>query len=304
MDHPLVHEEHKGLRKRVVQFLKTAYSAPRRSNIVFVCGGNNEADMRIRFRSYCLENLTDYEIFFPEFAMKNYFSEEVEEPFDIADFEELVGEISSAIVVFPEAAGSFAETGYFSAIESIAKQTILVLDSQFQSVDSFISLGPARKIETLSHFHPLIQTSYDNPDFPAIVERIQRVKLSGNRKTLVLGEFRELSTFELFLLTHEVVNVLSIATIEDILFVFRALFKAQISSVKIKQVTSVLVGSENLKRVGQFGHYSSIIDKAPMLTVRRGKGDAFNEIRLGLTSVYAEADADFLDILREAGHVD
>ena len=43
--------------------------------------------------------------------MNSIFSDELRELFDLADFEELVGEISYAIVVFPEGPGSYAETG-------------------------------------------------------------------------------------------------------------------------------------------------------------------------------------------------
>lgn len=115
MDHPLLSQEQSDLRRRVVQLLRDAYSSHKSGNLVFVCGGNQPETMRIRFAEHCKIKHPELEIFFPEFAMKDYFSEEAADQFDIADFETLIGELSHAIVVFPEAPGSFAETGYFFA---------------------------------------------------------------------------------------------------------------------------------------------------------------------------------------------
>ena len=68
--------------------------------------------------------------------MENYFQEMSEEPFNIAQFEEIVGDLSHAIVVFPEAPGSYAETGYFSKVSNLYKKTVLALDAPRQKSDS------------------------------------------------------------------------------------------------------------------------------------------------------------------------
>lgn len=140
------------LRKRMVHFLKRALEVQRRSNIVFLCGGNDSGHMRTCFREYCEHHLPEYEIFLPEAAMGSVFSDELSEPFDLTDFEELVAAISYVIVVFPEAPGSYAETGYFSAKTKLAKKCILVMDSNRQNQDSFISLGPAKKSQNAQRF--------------------------------------------------------------------------------------------------------------------------------------------------------
>lgn len=185
MDHPIVSGDHSNLRKRVVQFLQKSYAIRRNSNIVFVCGGNEAQHMRQQFATYCEQNLHDFEILFPEYAMPNYFSDDVQEPFDIADFEEIIGQLSHAIVIFPEAAGSFAETGYFSAIDVLANRTILALNTNYQNHDSFISLGPARKIGIRSKFHPVIQIDYNNPNFDDISTRLRRVSKQSSKNLLI-----------------------------------------------------------------------------------------------------------------------
>lgn len=125
MDHPIVSEAGKSLRQRVIHLLSGGYSISRHSNIVFVCGGNDEAHMRTLFCEYCSDNLKDFEVFLPEAAMDDALSDENSVPFNIADFEELVGNLAHAIVVFPEAPGSFAETGYFSAVNNLSEKCIL-----------------------------------------------------------------------------------------------------------------------------------------------------------------------------------
>ena len=129
MDHPLRNNTNKVLRGRMVHLIKNGFNIINGSNIVFVCGGNKPTDMRSRFENAFEGLLADYEFFKPEFAMENYFSFGDTEPFDIADFETMVAELSLAIVVFPEAPGSFAELGYFSGQDALTAKTVLALDS-------------------------------------------------------------------------------------------------------------------------------------------------------------------------------
>ena len=172
MDHPLRGELHKSLRKRVVSLLEDGFSIARQSNIIFVCGGNEDASMRRQFQAVFPDVLPGFEFFEPEFAMKSYFTLGDRVPFDIAEFEELIGQLSHCIVIFPEAPGSLAETGYFSAKPELASKIVLAIDSKRQRNDSFISLGPAKRIHDVSIFQPNIQFNYENPDFSIAVTKI------------------------------------------------------------------------------------------------------------------------------------
>lgn len=298
MDHPLISEDQKGLRKRVVQFFHNSYKVQRESNIVFVCGGNDPKHMRPKFRNYCIANNCKYELFQPEFAMENLFANGLKEPFDISDFEELVGSLSHCIVIFPEAAGSFAETGYFSAREELAKKTILVMDSGRQKTDSFISLGPAKKINDTSIYNPVIQLDYKKPIFDLIITRIDsRSGLSKNRKLLNWTELNQLSDFEFFCLIFEIVNFLTVSTIDDIEFMLRSMSSAHLSIVKFRQLTSILVGAGYLEQIGEFGHLKVNKQKDFLLLVKEGERDKRNELSLLLAEIYQDADAEFKQLL-------
>ncbi len=297
MEHPLIKKDQLDLRKRVVQLLKESYSSLNTGNIVFVCGGNDATHMRILFREYCRNHKPNYQIFLPEYAIKNYFSEVTNGQFDIADFEKLIGELSHAIVVFPEAPGSFAEIGYFSAVEELRNKIVLSLDAQFQGGDSFISLGPAKKIDAKSQFSPTIQTNYTNPNFEEITKRIERFSFPKKRKQLEIDKYNQLSEYDLFCLIYQIFNLLKIATYKDLKFIIRSIFKNQFKENRLKQLTSVLVGSNLLLEIGDFGHYCVRGGHVPLLEIVTGHAEKENSIKLELTDLLLNAGDAFIEIL-------
>jgi hypothetical protein len=255
--------------------------------------------MRSLFRDYCSQHIQEFELFFPESAMVDYFSSPDPSPFDIVDFEKIVGELSLAIVIFPEAAGSYAETGYFSSINDLSSKTLLALDSKYQSSDSFISMGPARKIDERSLYSPRVQFNYDNPDFSIIIEKIKSRNTSTKRKFLELKEFSDLTAYELFCLIQKIVSLLSISTFENIIFIMRALFKSHISEKKVKIITSILVGVGYINEVSGYGHYATSTHKPILLEARDGFVRQESDMYLNLLGVYQKYE-EFMDILEVA----
>lgn len=297
MDHPIRHTDQIDLRRRVVQLFAKSYYVQRSSNIVFVCGGNNNDHMRVQFRQFCEENVDDFDIFFPEYAMENYFKEMSEEPFNIAQFEEIVGDLSHAIVLFPEAPGSFAETGYFSKIKGLYQKTILVLDAPRQKSDSFISLGPAKLINEGSNFHPNVQIDYQAPEFNQILDRIRRYEISSTKRTLQMKEFAGMSNFQKLAIIQKIVDILSIATIEDIVFMLRGLFASRLSIALARKLISILVGAQFIVPVGDFGHYYGNSSKKQLLTLKDGFVTTEMGLRLELATVYESEEIDFVKLI-------
>lgn len=302
MDHPLTDSDSRKLRQRVVDVLKTAYSVKRDGNIIFVCGGNKDTDMRPRFKQFCEASFPDLQIFFPEFAMRNYFDSGVYEPFNIADFEALIGDLSHAIVLFPEAAGSFAEVGYFSLISGLASKTILALDVQYQSKDSFISLGPADKFNKQSRFNDIMQLSYDSPDFSQIIDRINRVPFPTHKRSLKTSSFSDLSNYALFCLIHKIYDLLVIATIDDIIFILRSMFQSQLSIHRVKQITSILIGSEMLQEIGSYGHYYTRREKGQLAFARDGFAEGESTVKLEISDLIERADTEFQRLAEQTTH--
>jgi hypothetical protein len=97
---------------------------------------------------------------------------------------------------------------------------------------------------------------------------INALAFRGVEDQLELAAFRDLSSYDVFCLIHKCVSLLKIATLDDITFLFRALFKAQFSAEKVKKLSSILVGAEYLVPIGGYGHYYANPAKSELLTVR------------------------------------
>ena len=299
MDHPLFSNDQAPLRKRMVHFIKSGLSVQRSSNIIFLCGGNDPRHMRPTFLEYCEKKLPGYDVFLPEYAMDTIFSDEPDDQFDLADFEEMVGAISYAIVVFPEAPGSFAETGYFSAVPNISRKCIVVMDSNRQHKDSFLSLGPAKKISEKSAFHPNINLNYVEPNFDQVIKRIESRRSHKTKKNLKVDKFSDLSYFEIAALIHTTIRFCRIATLQDVEYLFRAIFKNQFAPKKVKRLLSILVGSKHLLSIGTYGHFCANPKKSNLTSVRDGFKSKEAELNLSVAALCSKGELEFLEVLQE-----
>lgn len=300
MGHPIRLAENKALRQRMLHFLKNGLSVPRNSNIVFVCGGNNSDQLRPRFLEYCASIEHEFELFKPESAIDNILSDGGVEPFNIADFEMIVGNISLAIVLFPEAPGSFAETGYFSAVQSLAQKTVLVLDSNRQGGDSFISMGPAKLIEKHSKFFPVIQDNYDNPKFSNIIERIRNRHKSGKLKYLEIDTFSGLLDRDLLYMIYSIVEILRIAGIDDIVFILKGVFRGHTVKKRVWLITSVLVGSGFFNTIDDLGRLSVASSKDLKIRTKEGYLQERNALLIEISTLLPDPSQDTAKIA-EAG---
>lgn len=229
--------------------------------------------------------------------MKDYFSGPIIEQFDIADFENLVGRLSHAIIIFPEAAGSYAETGYFCLKDELAKKTILVLDTAYQNKDSFISMGPARKIGRASIFEPNILMNFKKPKFQDIIDRLGRITPNQSKRHLIADRRVNSEEYDLFCLIYKIVDLLQIATFHDIIFILRAITQAKISIPLTRKISSIMVGAKYLVQVGDYGHYRVNSAKSGLTSLRDGFVSNEIQIRLALATLFQAGDHEFRSIV-------
>lgn len=190
----------------------------------------------------------------------------------------------------------------FSLVPNLAKKTVLALDAQYQSKDSFISMGPAKRIGGISIYYPTLQISYKTPNFDEVVSRIKRHSLHKNRVQLHITKHDEISSYFLFGLIHQCFELLSTATFSDVVFILRALFAGVLSVPRVRQLASVLVGAEYLKKYGEFGHYYVNPDKKKLLKIQEGKATLQSQILTELGTLYLSSDPAFLSILEGAAN--
>lgn len=99
---------------------------------------------------------------------------------DLLLFEEDLGYLTSAVLIFLESPGSIAELGAFSRIPSLRKRLMVVVKDIHHPKKSFISLGPIRSIkETNKHPHSVCEIPDEKPDqlekhIPAIVDMLDQ----------------------------------------------------------------------------------------------------------------------------------
>ena len=300
MRHPLL-KSHDEVRKRMMNLLSHGLSSRRAGNLIFVCGGNAATDMRPRFCDFAKTALPEFEIFQPEFAMKDYFSEGSGGLMDLAEFETLIGDLSHAIVIFPEAPGSFAETGYFSNTEDLVLKTILVLDQKYQSNDSFVMMGPARKFNTKSKFNPNIELNYENPEFSDITKRINRFKISKTRKFLDIVD--EPESYDLFCLIQKIFDILLLATFDDVIFVLNSLTNGHAPPKRAKQLSSILVGAGFIRAIGEYGHYIPTDKGLELTKLRVGFLTEESTLRVEILGILESSEPEFSELLQERSNV-
>lgn len=246
--------------------------------------------MRPRFMSYCAEAQVEYLLFQPEYAI-DYAHSLSDDPFNLSAFEKLIGELSLAIVIFPEAPGSFAEAGYFSAFDSLANKSILILDQDRLDKDSFLSLGPAKLIGDKTRFHPQIQMSYAAPDFSGIISRIRERGRLSRRKSFPDTTYSRTDYFDKFSIVHCIYNILEVATVDDVLYICRGLFSGRADIGQIREVSSILLGAGLIKPHGDAGQFSAGPIERINCTTRDGFNEERNSIKVEVMSLLVGSGA-------------
>lgn len=305
MKHPLRCKNQKELRDNIWDFIKTGFNVHTKSNLIFVCGGNEKTHMRRKFQNKFSSLLSKFIYFEPEFAMRVIFDNIENEPFDLTDFESLIADLSYAIVIFPEAAGSYAELGYFSQNTDISQKTIIVLNACHQGDNSFIELGPVRKINNISSYGFSIQISYEDPDFSLISKKILSRGPKNDRLVhFEIDKFNMMSKFHLFCLVFLIVYIHGIATLEQIVAFFRSHFKQRTKPNLITRIVAILIGANMLGYVSEYKFLTCKVPLDNFLKIKDTKLRDFRFLNTIIGSIIVEADSEFIKVYNEYAYVD
>ncbi len=129
---------------------QSALRVRRPSRFIFFCGGANHVDPKAAasLRHYLLnerriERRLHAGIILAEQANQLYRDTNYN---DLISFEEDIARIAAMVLVIAESAGSLAELGAFAATDSIRTRLSVLLQTEFDSGESFVRYGPIRKI--------------------------------------------------------------------------------------------------------------------------------------------------------------
>jgi hypothetical protein len=200
----------------------------RGKHIVFVCGGptkTRKKSMRRKFLEWSKTNFTEI---LPLLAEDAYKPTDFYDPptiIDLAEFETIMCDIADCIIVFPESAGSYAEVGYFAAKDGIGDRVLIANSLVHQSEDSFLSLGPIRKINRLSFLEPTVLLAKSCRDFSPLKKRLKKRLIdSTKRRRFNYKPYWELRYREKFLAAFQLISILQPVDLTGLITCFKNVF--------------------------------------------------------------------------------
>jgi hypothetical protein len=222
MDQPFAHPTGERLLSEVrLIFENKPVFHKRDKPFVFVCGGSTTGrskKLRGKFLAWAKSRLREVVFVLAEDAYAYTHFYDPPEAVNLAEFEEVIGEIADCVVLFPESAGSFAELGLFSGNVKIRSKTLVVNPVSYSSKETFVNLGPVATIDQNSFLKPSLPITFIRRryNFSSIRARLQRVVKKNRRKSFAYKPYRSLTLFEKFLVILEMVHLLQILSFDDL----------------------------------------------------------------------------------------
>lgn len=135
---------------------------------------------------------------------------------NLVDFEIDASSLCRAILLFAESSGSLAELGAFSMSAEICEKTITVIQKKFYDRDSFIKLGPIRRMEdaqaeSVCVIHSENEAAFEN-EYQSVLE-ILKAKFDAHPKK---SKFNLGSLRDVYLLIADLVELFGALTIGEI----------------------------------------------------------------------------------------
>lgn len=228
------------------------------THLCFVCGaagdtlpGTNEPSLRALFIQYVADR-GDHKIVCvrAETAATELLRQIDERGANISLFEKTIAETVDSILIFPESPGSFAELGFFSAHEQIAKKTLVGIKSEHQ-VNSFITLGPIHSIARVSTFAPVpfaIAKPFED-QMPQIGNRLlgENSRKRPYRQRLEKKAWKEYDSRQQLALLDEIIDLVGALTEVDIQHAVNRIFGPYDIS-KLRLQLSLLVATDRIVR--------------------------------------------------------
>lgn len=169
---------------------------------------------------------------------------------NISVFEKTIAETVDSVLIFPESPGSFAELGYFSAHEQIARKCLVAVRAKHQT-NSFITLGPVHAISRLSMFSPVPIALADPPEVQMgqIADRLlgDSTQKRTYRQRFQRQPWREYDSRQQLALIDEIVDLIGAVTEVDLQHTIQTIFEHYDVS-KLRLQLSILVATERVTR--------------------------------------------------------
>lgn len=209
---------------------------------------------------------------------------------NISRFERTIAETVDSVLIFPESPGSFAELGYFSAHESIAKKTLVAIDINHQN-NSFINLGPVHAIAKVSQFAPIpfVVAEPGEETMKQIAEKLlgESLRKRSYRQRFELKTWKDYDSQHQLAILDELIDLIGACTEADLRnYVLLIFGNYDISSIRLQ--LSILVATGRITR-NDDGDIFSLARKAPFIEANK---EAKTELKVIWTAAYQTYDPD------------
>ena len=139
---------------------------------------------------------------------------------------------SDCIIVIVESAGAIAELGAFAMEDKVARVVLAINSSTDLDPESFISLGPIRKLDRISIFKPVLHTNLEHilDVAKGIEERLENEIQRSYRKRIDLSSFSKLykcpPKYRLLFL-YDCISMLCPLSLRELIGFLRSLYGAK-----------------------------------------------------------------------------
>jgi len=212
------------------------------SVLIFTCGekpNKNIQGKRALLMDYAKSNLKEYNFFIAEKIFDVF---QGDSKTDWLSIEEELAKYSDCIIIILETESTFAELGAFMMKDSLSKIVLVVNDMKYSNSESFIKLGPLRKLETNSKFKPVVNAKYKNFGrcFSEIKNRLKTIKRENNRTIEIrnFNEFDSLSPKTKLLFLLDIISLFSPISYKELINILKFLF-GENHSYDIKLILSL-----------------------------------------------------------------
>ncbi|WP_293389068.1 retron St85 family effector protein [Nevskia sp.] len=214
---------------------------------------------------------------------------------DLLGFEQDLGYLASAVVIFLECPGAIAELGAFSQIPSLRDLLFIIVDSTHYKSKSFIKLGPIRHIQETHKkpksifVAPLIRAAKDFDDHvPAVVKNLEEEKLNKKPSTVAFSDKDNQHGILLALDVIKLFTLVSVTEVQEVLAHFGVKYQLR----RVKQILFTLIQTklieekeygdntfyEATSKDGAYIDYTSLIIGKPFHR-ERIKAQAWKEVQ-------------------------
>lgn len=164
------------------------------ATIVLACGKQPNPDCpggRDHIIRYAKKHLKKFQFFVAEKVFELFGNTNI----DLLTLEARLLDFCDCILIVLESESTYAELGAFAIDKKLAKNMLVINDSDFEASQSFISLGPLAKINKISLFRPVIYTDLKSilRAVPELEHRLSKIEKKSRKRFPLkdFGEFQE-----------------------------------------------------------------------------------------------------------------